>query len=109
MEGHHPAVPRHKVRHRSTPCHSGVQYAIHWRPTGNCEIGKNVPENRNIGMMPNRRIVLRLVSRSIDALNAQMGVANARPVSVAAGIASRARGDSIAPKTAMTNRKTTVV
>ncbi len=43
---------------RSTPCQSGLSQASGRIAAGSCSIGKNVPEKRNSGVRPNRKIAL---------------------------------------------------
>ncbi len=52
---------------------------------GSWVIGKNVPENRNSGVITNRNRAAKLTSLRWVAANAMMGAANARPVRTAAG------------------------
>ena len=42
------------MRERLTPCHSGVRRATQAPTDPRLRIGKNAPENMNIGMMPSR-------------------------------------------------------
>jgi len=51
-------VPSARPRVSSTPCQSGDSQAIGWRSGGRFEIGKNVPEKRKSGVMPNRKTAL---------------------------------------------------
>src|SRR3954466_804612 len=99
------AVPSDSPRVRATPWNSGVSQANAWSAAGSELIGKNVPENRNIGVMPNRKIVVNRFGVFWVAENAAIGPANARPVSTAAGIAKTMSGDSAAPKSTMTSVK----
>ena len=53
---------------------------------GSCSIGKNVPENRNSGVIPKRKRSVELrSSRCCVAEKAAIGVAKASPVRIAAG------------------------
>ena len=85
-------------RHRSTPCHSGESQAIGWRNDGRLSIGKNVPLNRNSGVIPNRKSVANWSGVRCVAVKAMIGVAKARPVSTAAGIASTISGERARPE-----------
>ena len=49
----------------ATPWYSGVSQASGWRNAGSELIGKNVPENRNSGVIPNRKIVAEPVGRPL--------------------------------------------
>ena len=51
-------VPSASERPRSTPCHSGNSQAMTRSGSGSAVIGKNVPEKRNSGVIPNRQIEL---------------------------------------------------
>ena len=56
-------------------------------------IGKNVPENRKSGVIPNRKIVANRFGLFWVAANAAIGPANAIPVRTAAGMHSTTSGD----------------
>src|SRR3954454_8025000 len=99
------AVPSDSPRVKATPWNSGVSQAKAWSAAGSELIGKNVPENRNIGVMPNRKIVVNRFGVFCVAENAAIGPANASPVRTAAGIANTMSGDSAAPKRTMTSVK----
>src|SRR6185437_4074596 len=79
-------VPSANVRLSSTPCHSGVTHAIGRTTSGSWSIGKNVPENRNRGVIPNRNIALKPWSLRCVAENATIGQAKAMPVRTATWI-----------------------
>ena len=60
-------MPSDSARASATPCHSGSSHAIHWICAGSWSIGKNVPENRNSGVIPKRQIALNeVVSYWVD-------------------------------------------
>ena len=65
-------------------------------------IGKNVPEKRNIGTTPKRKIALNPLSESVLAAYASTGAENASPVRSAAGTAKTASHDWMPPNTAIT-------
>src|SRR6266542_5396569 len=92
-------------RHSSTPCHSGERTESGRRAAGSCEIGKNVPENRNSGITPSRMINGKRASVSWLAENAVSGAANAAAHNAAAGTAAMPHGEGTAPRTAATARK----
>ena len=58
MSGSSDSVPRLAPRASATPCHSGNSHAIQRIASGSWSIGKNVPENRNSGVIPKRQIEL---------------------------------------------------
>src|SRR5258705_7498827 len=95
-------VPRDKPRVRATPWNNGVSQASAWSAAGSDVIGKNVPENRNSGVIPKRKIAANLLGVFCVAENAAIGVAKAIPVRTAAGMASTMSGDSAAPKATIT-------
>ena len=68
-------------------------------------IGKNVPENRNSGIMTNRKIMVNEVSLVRVTAHASIGVANASPVSTATGSAAIIHAERTAPNAAATARK----
>ena len=76
---------------------------------GRDDTGKNVPENRNSGVMTNRNRALNLIGVFWVAENAAIGAAKAMPVSTAAGMASTMSGDSAAPNATMTSVKTVAI
>ncbi len=78
---------------RSTPCQSGEIQATGCRTLGSCSIGKNVPEKRNNGMMPKRKITLNRFGVRCVAENAAIGAAKAIPVRTATGIPSTTSGE----------------
>src|SRR6476620_7455970 len=96
------ATPSDNARVNATPWNSGVNQASTWSAAGSVLIGKNVPENRNSGVIPNRKIVAKRFGVFCVAANAAIGQANAIPVRTAAGIASTMVGDSAAPNRMMT-------
>ena len=100
--GASPIVPKARPRLSSTPCHSGDSQATGWIAAGRFEIGKNVPENRNSGVIPKRNTALNFSGVRWVAENAAIGAANAMPVRTAAGIPRTISGDAAAPKSAMT-------
>ena len=62
--------------------------------SGSCSIGKNVPLNRNSGVMMKRNTNANDCSVLREAVHAAIGMPNATPVRIAAGqarIASRRR------------------
>ena len=75
-------------RHSSTACHSGRSLASGSTASGSCSTGKNVPENRNMGMTTTRKMVVKMRSESCAAEKAHTGAAKARPPITAAGTAS---------------------
>ena len=83
-----------------------MSQAIGCRIAGSDSNGKNVPENRNSGVMPNRKIALNLSGVFCVAEKAAIGAANAIPVSTAAGMARTISGDAAAPNRTMTKVKT---
>src|SRR3970282_1343481 len=91
-------------RQRSTPCQRGVTYANHWIAVGSWEIGKKIPENRNIGRIAKRKMATKDVSSSVFAPQAASGAENASPTSTATGTARTASGDETAPKAVITTR-----
>ena len=87
------AAPRRRTRApaprlRATPWYSGVSQATTWRNVGSDSTGKNVPENRNSGVIPKRNTALNVSTLRCVAENAAIGPANASPVRTPAGIAS---------------------
>ena len=52
--------PSDSARVSATPWYSGVSQATTWSAAGSDATGKNVPENRNSGVMPNRKIGVEL-------------------------------------------------
>ena len=99
-------VPSISPRHRSTPCQSGVSVGERARePSGSWETGKNVPENRNIGMITKRKIGGERGSPSVVAAKAAIGSGerhadeDARP-----GSRARRASELTAPKAATTAR-----
>src|SRR5439155_3231845 len=103
--GKKPMDPVIAPRHSSTPCQRGDSQDSRCSASGSCETGKNVPENRNSGMMPIRRITGNRASVSCVAENAVSGAANAVAQSAAAGIAKIPHGEITAPRIAATIRK----
>src|SRR5215469_18566416 len=99
------AVPRLSARHSDTPCQSGVRYATGWSQPGSWVIGKNTPENRNSGIMKNRKIMANELSLVRVTDHASIGVANASPVSTATGSAAIIHGERTAPSTDATAMK----
>ena len=91
-------VPSASARPRSTPCHSGSSQAIDAAAArAAAVIGKNVPENRNSGVIPNRQIELNDdVSRWVD-MYAAIGPANASAVRVPTGTVRTMPGVAAAP------------
>ena len=81
-------VPSDSARVSATPWNSGVSQANAWSAAGSELIGKNVPENRKSGVIPNRKIVENLSGVFCVAEKAAIGAAKAIPVRTAAGIAS---------------------
>ena len=81
-------MPSDRPRVSATPWNSGVSQATTWRAGGSELTGKNVPENRNSGVIPNRKIVANWFGVFWVAENAAIGAANAIPVRTAAGTAS---------------------
>ena len=79
-----------------------MSQASGWRIGGSASTGKNVPENRNSGVIPNRKIAANRSGVRWVAENAAIGAANASPVRTATGIASTTSGDSAAPNRTMT-------
>ena len=75
-----------------------MSQASGWSTTGSELIGKNVPENRNSGVIPKRKIAANLLGVFWVAENAAIGAANAMPVRTAAGIASTMSGDCGRPE-----------
>jgi hypothetical protein len=67
--------------------------------------GKNVPENRNSGMITNRCSMANEVSFSRVMAQASMGAAKARAVSTQAGSAATTQAELTAPNAAITARK----
>ena len=67
--------------------------------------GKNVPENRNNGIIPNRNTRANDVSLDTVIAHVSIGAAKASPVSTATGTAASTHGDVMAPNAAMTTRK----
>ena len=65
-----------------------------------------MPENRNSGRIPNRKIALNLLGVYWVVAKAAIGVANAMPVRTAAGMAKTIVGAAAAPKAMMTSVKT---
>ena len=94
---------------RSTPCQSGEIQAIGWRKLGSDSIGKNVPEKRNSGVMPKRKMTLKRFGVRCVAENAAIGPAKAIPVRTATGIASTTSGEWAAPNATMTIVKTVAI
>src|SRR6187401_174475 len=86
-------VPSESPRVSATPWNSGVIQATTWRAAGSELIGKNVPEKRNSGVMPKRKIVAKRFGVFWVAENA------------AAGMAKTISGDSAAPNNTMTSVK----
>src|SRR5579863_3738420 len=68
-------------------------------------MGKNVAENRNNGIMPNRKITANEVSLFWVIAHASMIALNVTPVSTATGRAARAQKECTAPSAAATARK----
>ena len=97
-------VPSVRSRQSVTPCQSGVNHAITSSGAGRLEIGKNVPEKRNIGRMTNRKIAMNETIDSVRAAHAASGVVNDSPTRTVAGIASTPSGESTAPKAVMTRK-----
>src|SRR5262244_2338353 len=64
-----------------------------------------MPENRNSGIMPNRKITANEVSLARVTAHASIGAVNATPVRTATGSVASAQGDCTAPSTAATARK----
>src|SRR5579859_3702897 len=73
---------------------------------GSWVTGKNVPENRNSGMIPNLNSIANDVSFVHVNVYASIGAPNASPVSTAAGSAAAAQADWTAPNAAITARNT---
>jgi hypothetical protein len=67
-------------------------------------IGKNVPENRNIGTIRKRKMVTNVRSSSTVAASAAIGIEKAVPTRTAAGTVRMPHQEATAPKTAMTAR-----
>ena len=97
-------VPVVAWRASSTPCHSGDTAANGRNQPGSCEIGKNVPENRNSGSTPTRMITGNARSLSSPTENAASGAQNAAGTERRAGIASTPHADGTAPSSAATSR-----
>src|SRR5258705_5238442 len=100
--GSSPATPSDSARVNATPWNSGVNQARTWSAAGSVLIGKNVPENRKSGVIPNRKIVEKRFGVFCVAAYAAIGPANAIPVRTAAGIARTIVGDAAAPNRTMT-------
>src|SRR5262249_12687118 len=66
--------PRVRSRQSVTPCQSGVSQATTSSGAGSFEIGKNVPENRNIGRITKRKIATKVTSVLVCAAQAAIGV-----------------------------------
>ena len=93
-----PIVPSARPRVSATPWYSGVSSAIGWRKSAAARSGRTCPLNRNSGVITNRNSRLKYsVALAACAVNAAIGVANARPVRIAAGIASTIAGESRRP------------
>ena len=61
---------------------------------GGVEIGKNVPEKRNIGRITKRKIAMNETSVCVCAAQAAIGAENESPTSTVTGIASTPSGES---------------
>ena len=96
--------PSVRSRQRVTPCHSGVNHAITSSGAGSVEIGKNVPEKRNIGRIRKRKIATNEASVCVWAAQAAIGAENEIPTSTVTGMASTPSGDSTAPNATMTTK-----
>src|ERR1039458_2646997 len=96
--------PRLKPRASATPWYSGVARTTYSSHVGYCEIGKKVPEKRNMG-----RIASMTRSKSCQLrryVHAAMPAhANARDVRIAVGRHSSAHGDWVSPSAHMHTRK----
>src|SRR5450759_2519704 len=99
------AVSSASDRARSTPCHSGSSQASGRMIAGSCSIGKNVPENRNRGVMPKRQIELNADVSRCEDMKAAIGPAKASAVSVPTGTEKMIPGVAAAPNSTMTTRK----
>ena len=64
-----------------------------------------MPENRNSGIMPNRKIIANELSLVRVTAHASIGAANASPVSTATGSAASTHGERTAPNAVATARK----
>ena len=71
--------PSVRSRHSVTPCHSGVSHAITSSGAGSVEIGKNVPEKRNIGRIRKRKIATNETSVCVCAAQAAIGGGEREP------------------------------
>ena len=72
-------VPSDRPRVRATPWNSGVSQASAWSAAGSVVTGKNVPENRNSGVIPNRKIAANRLGVFCVAENAAIGVGEGHP------------------------------
>ena len=97
-------VPSVSIRQSSTPCQIGVRYAISSNPSGSCEIGKKVPEKRNIGTIRKRKIVTKVRSSSTRAASAAIGIEKAVPISTATGTTRMPHHEETAPNAVITTR-----
>jgi hypothetical protein len=97
-----PSVPVVAPRHSSTVWYIGDSTARASSAAGSWSIGKNVPENRNIGMIRSRKISGNGLSLSWAAEYAASGAAIASAPYAAAGAASTPQGDTTAPRAAAT-------
>ncbi len=71
---------------------------------GRLEIGKKVPENRNIGRITKRKIATNETSFCACAAHAAIGAENESPTRTVTGTASTPSGDSTAPNAVMMTR-----
>jgi len=85
-----------------------VTHAIGRRKAGSWSIGKNVPENRNSGVMMKRNRMLKPPSPSWVAVNAKIGTAKAIPVRTVIGRASSTHHEPNDPNSAATPTKMAV-
>src|SRR6266853_1934356 len=72
---------------------------------GSWVTGKNVPENRNSGIIPKRYTT----ASEVSLVRVTVHAVKARPVSTATGRAAMASGEVIAPNAAATARNTAEV
>src|SRR4029079_17457618 len=99
-------TPRTSARDSTTPCQSGDSQTTAWRNVGSVSIGKKTPENRNSGVMMNRKITLNRAGVRWVAENAAIGAANDMPVSTAIGTPSTIAGEAAAPRMTTMTAKT---
>ena len=93
-----PDRPERQPAASATPCHSGVSQASGWTNAGSDSTGKNVPENRNSGVIPNRKIALNWSGVRWVAENAAIGVGEGQSRSgPRPGSPARSSGEIAAP------------